>query len=69
MCVVPVFTGTTRRRLVGAPGVVGAIGQTFRRCAAAEVKIRIARIANRPFADAIGQRQDGRAGNVFNLNR
>src|SRR5579883_3012728 len=63
------LAGAASRRLVRPPGVLSAIGKAFGRDAAAEMELGIARIADRPFANAIGQGEYRRARHVFELDR
>ncbi len=65
--VVP-FARTAGRRLISAASMVGAVGQSFSRGPATKVKIGVARIPDRPFADPIGECEDRRARHVFQFD-
>ncbi len=57
------------RRLVSTPGMLAAIRQTLGRGTPAKMKIGMTRIADRPFADAVGERENSCPGHIFKLNR
>jgi len=61
-------TRTASRRLVRSTRMVSAVGKSIRGSTAAKVKIWVTRIADRPFAYAIGQRQNCRAGHIFQFH-
>jgi len=66
--VIPLATAAGRR-LVGPARMFGAIRQALGGSLPAKMEIGMARIADGPFADPIGEREDGGAWSVLDLDR